>query len=272
MGFTQDDFERAETTLREHVSAGKPVPVPPQELIDWVGGGEARDFDAVGVANGIQLLTYGGLRPEHRVLEPGCGCGRNARWIAPYLDPGRGDYEGFDIHRGAIGWATDHITAPYPNVRFTFADAINEHYNPGGSIPSHEFIFPYEDAAFDLVFLPSVFTHMVQPDFEQYVAEIARVLRPGGTLLSWHFLLTGASRKAMKSKKTKIRFKSWDSVSRVISRKNPVAAIAFDDGYVLERFAAAGLVVESVLTGAWTDLPFEGFSDFQDRILSRRSG
>jgi SAM-dependent methyltransferase len=270
MAFTQDDFDRARSELRAARDAGKPIPVPPQELIDWVGGGKAEDFDRIGSSNGTQLLTYGGLRPDTHVLEPGCGCGRNARWIAPYLDPARGAYEGFDIHRGAIAWAADHVTSAYPNARFSFADVFNEHYNPEGSVPSAEFVFPYDADAFDLVFLPSVFTHMVRPDFEQYVREIARVLRPGGVLIAWHFLLTRESRKAMKAKKARIRFKSWDRVSRVISRKDPCAAIAFDESYARQCYEAAGLRVDRMLTGIWTELPIDGYADYQDRILAHK--
>ena len=80
----------AEVDVRERGLRIRETPVPPQKLIDWVGGGDAHVFQTVGLLNFLQLVTYGGLRPESRVLEPGCGCGRNARYIAPYLDPAHG--------------------------------------------------------------------------------------------------------------------------------------------------------------------------------------
>lgn len=61
-----------------------------------------------------QFLVYQGLRPEHRLLDIGCGTGRLARQVVPYLEAGR--YVGVDIAPAAVrearslaereGWAT----------------------------------------------------------------------------------------------------------------------------------------------------------------------
>ena len=42
---------------------------------------------------------------------------------------------------------------------------------------------PLADRAFDVIFLYSVFTHMLSPDVERYLSEIARLLAPGGKAL-----------------------------------------------------------------------------------------
>jgi len=46
------------------------------------------------------LVQHMGLRPEHRVLEVGCGAGRQALALADYLQPG--GYTGFDVDELAI--------------------------------------------------------------------------------------------------------------------------------------------------------------------------
>src|SRR5471032_1693123 len=79
--------------------------VPPRKLIDGVGGG---DFTAVGQEFFRHFTDIGGLKPEHRVLDVGCGCGRMAVPLIPFLT-GTGEYHGFDIVPAAIKWSQKHI-------------------------------------------------------------------------------------------------------------------------------------------------------------------
>jgi SAM-dependent methyltransferase len=128
------------------------------------------------------------LAPDDRVLDIGCGVGRTAIPLAAYLSE-KGSYEGLDISAEAIEWCRDHIEARFRNFRFTHADVFNASYNPPGGVQPSQFTFPYPDEHFDLVFLYSVFTHMLPRDVEHYLAEIARVLKKGGSVLASYFLL-----------------------------------------------------------------------------------
>lgn len=258
----------AERPVRQRALAAKPIPIPPAELVDWVGGGDVHMFQTVGLLNTWQLHVYCGLRPTDRVLEPGCGCGRNARYLAPYLEPSRGGYDGFDIHRDSIDWATEHVTSAYPNVRFAFADIRNTNYNPDGPVPDGGYEFPYASASFDVVFLPSVFTHLTRDGFEQYAREIARVLAPGGRLLSWHFLLDPITRELATTGKSALPLQVYDDVSWAMEPENPCAAIAFDEAYVLETFELVGLHAQLVLHGTWSGRVPDGLVDAQDRVLA----
>jgi hypothetical protein len=56
--------------------------------------------------------------------------------------------------------------------------------HPNGTIPGHEYVFPFDEHQFDFVFLTSVFTHMLPKDTEHYLGEIARVMAPGATCVS----------------------------------------------------------------------------------------
>ena len=164
---------------------------PPSEMMKAVAGVEIDEtaFSFHGLLNVYNIMTFCGLRPHYSVLEPGCGCGRNARYIATLLDPRLGSFHGFDVSESMIRWCKDHISTVYPNVQFDHADVCNSLYNPEGSIRGDEYQFPYRNDKFDIVYLPSVFTHMTRTEFEHYLAEIHRVLKPNGRLLSWHFLL-----------------------------------------------------------------------------------
>lgn len=274
VAITRDRVERSreELDLERHGSRIRKLPTPPQELIDWVGGGTPAVFESVGRLVMLNLVTYCRLAPTAKVLEPGCGCGRNAKWIAPFLDPEQGAFEGFDIYEPAIDWADREITSHYPNVRFRFADIENTTYNPGGKIKADGYRFPYADESFDLVFLPSVFTHLTDPEFRHYTREIRRVLRTGGLLLSWHFLLDDPSRRQIRDGASSIPFQPYDDVSWVRLPDNPCAAIAYDEAYVLGFYESLGLRAQRVLHGSWSGTRSEGYDDFQDIVLAFKHG
>jgi SAM-dependent methyltransferase len=262
------DRSEAEVALERRASSFRTLPIPDQELIDWVGGGTPAIYDQIGMVSALHLMIYCGLLPHHRILEPGCGCGRNARWVAPYLDPEKGCFSGFDIFGKAVDYATREITSRYPNARFAFANIRNTAYNPQGAIVDSDYVFPYESESFDIVFLPSVFTHMTRAGFEQYAREIHRVLKPGGLLLAWHFLLNAVSRRQIVEGKSSLPLVEYDDVSWAKWRDNPCAAIAFDEAYVLGLYESLGLRAQTVIYGDWSRREPTGFKDYQDRVLA----
>lgn len=68
-----------------------------------VGAGD--NWDEHGRLQRDFLVRVAGLRPEHRLLEFGCGTGRLARQVVPYLEPDH--YLGVDISEGAIAAARE---------------------------------------------------------------------------------------------------------------------------------------------------------------------
>ncbi len=139
------------------------------------------------------LVELADLTPDAAVLEPGCGTGRMAEPLAGYLSA-TGSYDGFDVVRKAIKWCEANIQSP--NFRFRHVDVRNRYYNPEGRLDPEAFEFPYPAEAFDLVFLTSVFTHMLPPEVRHYLSEIRRVLRPQGRCLMTFFLLNEDSGRA----------------------------------------------------------------------------
>ena len=91
---------------------------------------------------------------------------------------------------------------------FAHADIANALYNPGGSVRASDYRFPYEDASFDFAFAISVFTHLVQDDAANYIAEAARVLASGGRLLSpgcWSTMMSGSGSRPARRRSNCVR-------------------------------------------------------------------
>ncbi len=102
------------------------------------------------------------IRPDSRILDCGCGPGSITVGLAQWAPDG--ETVGIDIGAeqldGARALARD---LSVENVTFRQGDI---------------FALPFEDGSFDVVFSQTVLFHL--PDRERAVAEIKRVLRPGG--------------------------------------------------------------------------------------------
>jgi ubiquinone/menaquinone biosynthesis C-methylase UbiE len=97
-----------------------------------------------------------------RVLEAGCGSGAICRDLARW--PGVGEVVGLDPSAVFLARARE-LAAGIANLRFEEGDAR---------------ALPQGDDAFDVVVLHTCLTHVPGP--EQALAEVWRVLRPGGSL------------------------------------------------------------------------------------------
>lgn len=142
-------------------------PLPPIRLIQLVSGepdiewfleGGRRAAEAIRAAlqrQGIELDRLGSI------LDFGCGCGRVVRrWLSL-----RTSVHGCDYNPDLIDWCRSHLE---------FASFEVNRLDPP---------LPYPDAHFDLVYSLSVFTHLPEELQRPWIVELARVLRPGGTLI-----------------------------------------------------------------------------------------
>ena len=111
-----------------------------------------------------------GVHPGDKVLDLGCGFGRHAYQAAR-----------LDAQVVAFDFGADEVR----NVQDTFgAMAVAGELDPVesrvGAVQGDALALPFPDDAFDRVIASEILEHI--PDDEQAMAELARVLRPGGTM------------------------------------------------------------------------------------------
>jgi ubiquinone/menaquinone biosynthesis C-methylase UbiE len=237
-------------------------PLFPPSSLHSVGDG---DYAATGEEFFSYFREFTGLKPHERVLDVGCGTGRMARPLTRYLTGG--SYDGLDIVAQSIKWCQKTYSSRFPNFHFHFSDIYNKMYNPNGTSLASEYRFPFADSSFDLVFLTSVFTHMLPPDLDNYLSEITRVLKPGGRCLITYFLLNAVSLKSIEENASAISFKDELGGYRVSNLEVPEAAVAFDESRIRELYEKYKMnVSEPIRYGTWCGRK-DGLS-FQDIVVA----
>jgi SAM-dependent methyltransferase len=239
-------------------------PLTPPRHLAFVGGG---DFERTGQ----QFLGYfrelGGLKPDARVLDVGCGIGRMAMPLTDYLDGG--SYAGFDVGREMVRWCQRTITPRWPHFEFTWAPVYNGKYNPFGRQSGTEFRFPCEDASFDFAFATSLFTHLLRDEARHYLAETARALKPGGTCLLTFFLLTPEAEVELAAGRAMLDFRHPVDGGMTTHAAEPEAAVAYPAADLRRWLAECGLSVrEPIHHGVWANTP--GGLTLQDVVIAER--
>lgn len=102
-------------------------------------------------------------------------------------------YHGIDVFRPAIAWCCQAFQH-FPSFRFEHLDVYSNVYNPTGAIQPEAVALPMGDATADVIICASLFTHLLQPAFVRYVAEVARILDQNGrAIVSIHDEPKGSS-------------------------------------------------------------------------------
>jgi SAM-dependent methyltransferase len=241
-------------------------PLPPRELI-FVGSPDY--FVEVGEEFLRYLVTLGGLEPDSTVLDIGSGVGRMALPLTRFLSQGS-CYEGVDIVEDGVRWCQENISPRFPNFNFQLMDIHNSRYNPRGRLHADEFTFPYMDEQFDVIFLTSVFTHMLPMAVRRYLSEIRRMLRKGGRLLATFFLLNDETEALIRAGKSTLSFKYELDGCRVETVSIPEAVVAYEEKAVDCLLEGAGLdaVGGSPHYGRWSGR--ERFLSFQDIVVASK--
>jgi SAM-dependent methyltransferase len=143
-------------------------PAPPAELLKRVWIQNAHVFRISGLKSfgeyAQAIFRHRDLRSFRRMLDWGCGCGR---LTMNFMEVPRGPRVfGCDIDRQSIQWCSEH----HPRGSFTAIDP----WPPT----------PYEDNSFDLIVGYSVFTHLDREAQHAWLAEIKRLLVPGGMFVT----------------------------------------------------------------------------------------
>jgi SAM-dependent methyltransferase len=234
------------------------IPMPDLRLRGTVGPPGA--FDDVALTT-IGRMNMAGLRPDHDVLDIGCGVGRTARYLCDYLGSDA-RYEGFDITEEGIIWCQNNITPMFPHFRFRYVPLTNTHYTPDQALPAAaEFEFPYPDQSFDFVFAHSVFTHLLVDVTTRYLSEIARVLRPGGISYSAWFLF-GADSSPYANPIIEEMHPDPSGDVAFYNPEVPETAVGYRDAFVRQTLSMFGLTVVEPI--------HPGYLRLQDVIVATR--
>ncbi len=183
-----DRFLRAEALCVR--SDNRFLPTPPQEMLEHVVGLGATPstYRSVGMFLVLDLLHLGLLAdPNLDIVDVGCGCGRLATQLAPYVKD-EASYLGFDTWGAGIRWATETITSRYSGFRFVQLTRSGARKGEG-YVGDHAYPLPVPDASCDLVVASSLLTHLTPAAAGGYLAEFRRILRPDGRAYVTFFFL-----------------------------------------------------------------------------------
>lgn len=199
------------------------------------------------------------LQPTDRVLDIGCGCGRNAFALRGHVS----EYVGFDIVPGLVDQARSFITDS--NFTFLHFDLYSARYNPRqNAVKPEDFTFPFDDNSFNIVMLNSVFTHLLPSALNNYVQEISRVLKKKGRCFATVFLRQNRQSVLGGSWTDSINSSSLYAVENdphnsFFSVADPVEydkMVIYDLAYMNQIFENAGMTpVNTPLYGKWNGLP-----------------
>ena len=227
--------------------------IPPRRLMN-VGSNKftRSDFNIIGQELFQYLVEIGGLKPNDKVLDVGCGVGRMAIPMTRYLSF-EGTYDGIDIVAKSIEHCTRVYAHRFDNFHFHHADTFNSHYNSGGKYLPHQYKFPFADKSFSFIFLTSVFTHMLGQGVENYLNEIQRVLVQGGRCVITYFILNPESEALMQADKSSLKFVFPIDQGKSVQLTEPEAAVAFDEKYIRELYRKYGLtIINPIHYGSWS--------------------
>jgi SAM-dependent methyltransferase len=139
------------------------IPLPPAKLRFRVSETlSAGEFLRVGEGCARLIREHADMAQARRVLDFGCGCGRTIRW---FLTDGGAEFHGADVDPDAIEWCSRNLKSG--------------HFAATPPVPP----LPYPSESFDLIYCLSVFTHLNESMQDLWLAELRRVLKPGGELL-----------------------------------------------------------------------------------------
>lgn len=134
----------------------------------WIGG----LWDEMGQLQ-LDFLQKQGMRPHHSLLDVGCGALRGGVRFAKYLDAG--NYAGIDINESLIKAGQHELALAGLNDK-----QVQLLVDP-------EFNFSRLGRTFDYAIAQSVFSHLPVNHICQCLANMAKVLKPGGCFFATFF-------------------------------------------------------------------------------------
>lgn len=218
--------------------------LPPLWLRRHVG--DPAKFESAAEETAAWIDRFELVRETSCVLDIGCGCGAMVGELASRLGTD-GRYVGFDVHAPSVRWCRRRH-ADDPRLAFELAPIASPYAARPGDQPLEldAYRFPLPERAADFVLAKSVFTHLLEDETRHYLAEIRRVLAPGGAALITFFLFDGENVSPP-------AFPHPDARAEVRWRlaKRPHAAVAYSKQKIVALIEAAGLRSLHHIEGFW---------------------
>jgi SAM-dependent methyltransferase len=143
---------------------------------NWHRGAVGGLWDEMGQLQ-FDFLLGEGLSPEHYLLDVGCGSLRGGVRFVSYLEPGR--YYGVDYSSRLLAAGRSELR----RAGLTGKGAV--------LVVDGEFELSKLEQSFDFVLAQSVFSHLPFNRIARCVAEVGRVLNPGGRFYATFFANPG---------------------------------------------------------------------------------
>jgi 2-polyprenyl-3-methyl-5-hydroxy-6-metoxy-1,4-benzoquinol methylase len=163
---------------------------PPLANLARVSGNDYQVFVRMGrtVARRIaaHIDEWLGTDRDLTILDFGCGCGRIA--MPMFFEHGKITHA-CDIDDSA----TTYLASQLPSV-----DVRTTPFKPP---------LPFGDSTFDVVYSISIWTHLREEDQLAWLAEMRRIIKPGGYLMA-----TTSSYKAIEHRKFNMKIPAWQDV------------------------------------------------------------
>jgi hypothetical protein len=109
---------------------------------------------------------------------------------------------------------------------------------------------------------------MLPDDIQNYLDEIARVLKPGGRCLATFFLLNHESIDLIENGKSTRNFKNDNGIYRSVNQQLPEELLAYDESYVRDMYQKLGLGTHAVYYGWWCGR--EKYLSYCDLIIATK--
>lgn len=243
--------------------------IPALEIRNWTGPFDDEEYYFnLGREQAEEIIQWLCIKPEHKILDVGCGCGRIAIHFLNYLSK-QGEYIGIDSNNKLLSYCGENISRLNSNFQFKFVDAYNGAYSREGKLNCSDIVFPVADESMDIVIMWSVFTHMHLTDADSYLKEVYRVLKKGGLFISSFNLHNKFIENQIKTNKSYLDIKykiNEDSYS--LDKETPENGFAHKEERIKELYWKNGFFIKEIKYGIWSSKELTG--EFHDCIIVQK--
>lgn len=250
-----------------------PAIIPPRQLRR---SKDIKEFLADGQIQLQRLVKYAKLNSTSSILDIGCGGGKLVSALVPVIK--EGTYATFEVNKEYIEFWRNSVDKKNNNFTFNHADLWHSYYNPTGKHKTAEYIFPYYNNVFDIVYLNSIFTHLLPSEISHYLSEIKRVLKPGAIVLATYFIVNnesllldnqGLSNKTLVKQGRKLLNYRYDNYWARDTDVNE-RLIGIDEEWLKNIYGQNNYEITNIVYGSWCGREENADKTLQDIVVSRK--